>query len=75
MQYVVWLLIVLLIVLHQDNWLWDDPYLVGGFLPIGLLYHMGISLAAAVVWYLATIFCWPPELEAADESATESRQA
>lgn len=63
MRYVVWMLIVLLIVLYQDNWLWDDPTLIGGILPIGLVYHMGISVAAAVVWYLATVYCWPAELE------------
>jgi len=63
MRYVVSMLIVLLIVLYQDNWLWDDPTLVGGILPVGLVYHMGISVAAAAVWLLAAIYCWPKELE------------
>ena len=41
-------LVVLLLVLHQDNWLWNDGTLVFGFMPIGLLYHAGISMAASV---------------------------
>ena len=31
--------IVLLFVLHQDFWLWEDTTLVFGFIPIGLAYH------------------------------------
>lgn len=63
MKYVIWGLVVLLIVLHQDNWFWDRSTLVFGFMPIGLLYHAGISLAAAILWYSATRFCWPDELD------------
>jgi len=59
MKYVVWLLVLLLVVLHQDNFLWDDTTLVFGFMPITLLYHMGISVGAAFTWYLATKFAWP----------------
>jgi len=59
MFYVVWMMVILLIVLHQDNWLWDNPTLVFGFLPITLLYHMGISIGATITWYLATRFAWP----------------
>ncbi len=62
MAYLVWALVVLLLVLHQDNWNWNNPKLVFGFVPIGLLYHVAISLAAAAVWYLATLFAWPAEL-------------
>lgn len=63
MKYVVWGLVVFLLIVHQDIWFWDDPTLVFGFMPIGLLYHFGISLAAAFTWYLATLFCWPEHLE------------
>ena len=61
MQHLVWLLIVLLLVLHQDNWLWDDGTLVLGFMPVGLFYHACISVAAAIVWLMATKFCWPQD--------------
>lgn len=63
MNYVVWALIILLLIVRNDFWNWDDPTLVFGFLPVGLLYHAGVSVAAAVLWYLATIFCWPKGVE------------
>ncbi len=69
MKHVVWILVVLLLVLHQDNWLWDNSTLLFGFMPITLLFHAGISVAAAIVWYLATLYCWPPEIE--NESPTD----
>ncbi len=65
MKYVIWFAIALLLILHQDFWLWNDGSLVLGFLPVGLAFHMGISVAAALLWWLATKFCWP----AADEQA------
>ncbi len=65
MRIVIWVLVILLLILHQDNWLWDDDRLVFGFLPVGLAYHAGISVAASIVWYLATVYAWPHELEQA----------
>lgn len=59
MKYVIWGMIVALLILHQDNWMWDNKTLVFGFMPIGLLYHAGISMAAAFTWFLATKFAWP----------------
>ena len=63
MRYAVYGLVVILIVLHQDNWLWDDKRLIFGFMPITLLYQAGISIGAAIVWFLATKFAWPHHLE------------
>ncbi len=65
MRYVVWLLLALLIVLHQDYWQWDNSDLLWGFMPYALLYHAAISIAAALVWLLATNFCWPGDIEEA----------
>lgn len=59
MQYVVWGLVILLCILHQDVWFWEDATLVFGFMPIGLLFHIGISLGAGFTWWLATRYCWP----------------
>lgn len=56
-------LVVILLVVHQDNWLWDNQTLVFGFMPIGLLFHAGISVAAGVTWFLATKIAWPEHLE------------
>ncbi|PQO36068.1 DUF3311 domain-containing protein [Bremerella cremea] len=62
MRYVVWLLVVALIILRQDLWLWNNGTLVWGFMPITLLWQAGISIGASIVWFLATIFAWPSDL-------------
>lgn len=61
-------LVILLAILHQDFWFWDDTTLVFGFLPVGLAYHAAYSLAAAMVWFLFVRFRWPEELEAYAEA-------
>ena len=60
MKWFVYSLIVLLAIVHQDFWWWDriDP-LVFGFIPIGLAYHAGVSITAAILWALAVKYCWP----------------
>ena len=63
MKYAVWGLVVLLIILHQDVWFWEDDTLVMGFMPITLLYHAGISVAAGITWFMATKFAWPHVLD------------
>ncbi len=55
----IWLLILLLVILHQDFWFWSDGWLILGFLPVGLAYHMALTIAAAVTWWLATKVIWP----------------
>jgi len=67
-----WILVLVLIVLHQDNWLWTDDRLIFGFLPIGLFYQACISLAAGALWWWATIYCWPKDL---DGEVPEERSA
>lgn len=64
MKRLVYGMLVLLAVLHQDNWWWDmaEPMLFG-FIPIGLSYHAFISIAAAVLWALAVKYCWPAGLD------------
>lgn len=52
-------LVVLLLILHQDNWLWLDDRLILGFIPIGLFWHACISIGASVTWFLATKIAWP----------------
>lgn len=64
--------ILLLTILHQDWWWWDDSEtLVFGFLPIGLAFHAGVSVTAAVLWTLAVRYCWPANLDE-DEAVTVS---
>jgi hypothetical protein len=66
MQKLIWLLVAVLIIVHQDFWYWEDSTLVFGFMPIGLFYHACISLAAGMVWLLACVFAWPQELAEVD---------
>ncbi len=63
MKFVVWGLVLLLVVLHQDVWNWDNDKLVFGFIPMTLAYHACISIAASIVWLIATIVAWPSYLE------------
>lgn len=60
---------LLLAVLHQDLWFWGDRRLLFGWLPIGLAYHAGFSLAAAALWAWAVKGAWPTAIERwADET-------
>lgn len=54
---------IVLAVLHQDVWNWDNANLVFGFMPVGLAYHAGYSLVAAMFWAIVLKFAWPTELE------------
>ncbi len=70
MRGLVYGLIVLLAVLHQDFWWWDDSdTLLFGFVPVGLAYHAGLSLAAGLLWALAVKFCWPADVDVEDTPA------
>lgn len=60
-------IVALLAVLHHDFWLWDDPTFVLGFLPVGLAWHAGFSVAAAGVWLLVTRHAWPGDPLAAED--------
>ena len=62
--------LVLLFVLHQDLWLWDDPRIVLG-LPVGLTYHFAYCLAAALLLGLLVSFAWPEGAEARDDVEAE----
>ena len=64
--------IVALYALHQDTWFWSSARpLVFGFLPIGLAYHAGYCVAAALLMWGLTALAWPAHLD--DESGTRRR--
>jgi hypothetical protein len=50
--------------LHQDSWNWKkhEPLLFG-FLPPGLAYHVGYSIAASLVMAILVRVAWPRHLE------------
>jgi hypothetical protein len=58
------LAILLVYALHQDVWFWRTARpLVFGFLPVGLAYHAGYSVAAALLMALLVRTAWPTHLE------------
>ncbi len=67
-------LVVLLLIAHQDNWFWHDETLVFGFMPIGLFYHACISLGATLTWWLATKIAWPVEIIEETKAVVEQRE-
>lgn len=74
MRTLVIVLLILLAVVHQDYW-WrdDDRTLLLDCLPVSLAYHIGISVAAAVLWGLACRYCWPRNVDVPDEAAWAPR--
>ncbi|MDJ0835648.1 MAG: DUF3311 domain-containing protein [Acidobacteriota bacterium] len=63
MRKLVIVLVVLLMILHQDFWLWDSKTLVFGFMPIGLAYHAAYCLVTAFVGWLAVKYFWPHSVD------------
>jgi len=66
MKHLVWIFVVLLLVLHHDFWFWDDARLVFGIFPMGLFYHICLSLAATCLWLFCVTFAWPKDLDEPD---------
>jgi hypothetical protein len=61
------LLVLAVYVLHQDFWNWKTAApLIFGFLPIGLAYHAGYSILAAIMMAVLVRFAWPQHLESAE---------
>jgi len=60
---VIFIVFVVLAILHQDFWNWDNGNIVLGFMPVTLAYHAGYSLVAALFWALVIKFAWPTALE------------
>ena len=73
-----WLIPALLFavfLLHQDGWNWDksDP-LVFGFLPIGLAYHAGYCVLAALAMLVIVKFAWPAHLDRMESGPDDERR-
>ncbi|QDT13758.1 hypothetical protein [Stieleria marina] len=73
MKTAIWICVGLLLILHQDYWQWDNATLDFGFLPRTMTYQIGLSIAAAVVWLLATHYCWPTDLSPRDPLNSDPR--
>jgi hypothetical protein len=74
MKRLVLVLVLLLFVLHQDFWWWDDiDPLAFGFLPIGLTFHVILSLVTSVVLFMAVKHWWPHDVDVAEHDAAGRR--
>ena len=62
-----WMLIIGLLVLHQDYWQWERDDIVWGFVPYPMAYNIAISLATAGVWIIVTRWSWPSLLPADED--------
>ncbi len=62
MKRIVFVAVVVLYLLHQDWWNWDNRSLVLG-LPVGLAYHAAFCVAASVLMFCLVRFAWPAHLE------------
>ena len=71
---VILVVFVVLAILHQDQWNWDNANLVCGFMPVGLAYHAGYSIIAAIFWAVVLKLAWPAALEKwADDEEDEAK--
>ena len=66
MKCFIWLLMFVLVLAHQDFWYWSDKRLVFGVFPVGLYYHICLTLAASFLWYLVAVCAWPHDLGETD---------
>ena len=60
-------LLLVLLILFENFWMWDNDALVLG-LPINLLYHMGLCVLTPLVMVVVVKWAWPHHL---DEEASE----
>lgn len=67
-KWILYVALVVLFLLHNDFWLWDNPKVLLG-LPIGLVYHIGFCVAAAILMAVTINQAWPSHLQ--DEDTDE----
>lgn len=63
MPWLLTLLVLAVVLLHQDTWFWNSRALVFGFLPIGLAYHAAYTLLCSMVLWTLILYVWPDQLE------------
>ncbi len=63
-----WLVLGILLVAHQDYWLWNSKTLVAGFIPSGLAWHIGISVVAGLAWWAIVTWSWPTDIDVAEDN-------
>lgn len=57
-----WFLIAALLVAHHDYWVWQGDGERSFYeLPSGFVYHVGLSIVTALVWWIVTMEAWPED--------------
>ena len=59
-------LLFLLYLFHNDLWFWHDDRILLA-LPIGLLYHVGFCVAAALMMWLLVAHAWREGTETGED--------
>ncbi len=71
-------MVLVVFLLHQDFWNWKNAEpLAFGFLPVGLAYHAGYAVLAAIMMALLVKFAWPSDLDRIEsklEDETKTRK-
>lgn len=65
--------LLVLYLLHNDLWLWNEARLILG-LPVGLLYHVGFCIVTSVVLAMLVKWAWPALDTNAEEDLAPSRE-
>ena len=66
-------IVLFMVALHQDSWLWTNKSLVFGFLPIGIAYHVGYSILASLVMVILVRAAWPKSLDEMDAHSDDPK--
>ncbi|MEE9170608.1 MAG: hypothetical protein V3U73_12665 [bacterium] len=69
-RWVLYLSLIILYLLHNDLWFWDNPSLILG-LPVGLFYHLMFCIAASLLMFLVVSYAWPEHFEVEKEKGSE----
>ncbi len=72
-KFLLFVMIAVVYVLHQDYWNWKNGDVVLGFLPVGLAYHAGYSILAAIMMAVLVKFAWPKDLESAGTAEKDKK--
>ena len=54
-------LIASLAIVHHDFWNWGVTERSIGGLPRGFVFHVGLSIVAAFLWWIVTLIAWPKD--------------
>lgn len=75
MNRVPWLILTVLVVIHHDFWFWNDSSLLSGWMPVGLAWHIALSIVAAGFWLFAVQTAWPVDEETQPAAADAANTA